>query len=950
MTLKYSSSTVGVWLANALVVLSSTAEGGEIEFRNSVGIDTVEIMGSFWALVPLLLVLTLSTVNCYRLPKNVLPEKYTLEIITNLGDHGQNFSFDGKVWIHVLAVEPTDSITLHSVDLDIDRALTKVTVEGDEAGKNLVNGTHYVKKVNFFVIELSEKLLAGNRYVVYIPYRGNLTQGLAGYYRSSYQDRRTGETKWVAVTQFEPSDARRAFPCMDEPAMKAKFQVNLGRMEKYKSISNMPIAKTEPMKDSPGWFWDRFEESKNMSTYLVAYIVCDFEYKSAMTEGKHPVEYRIWARPDAINQTDYALEVGPKILQYYEKYFDYDYPLPKMDMIALPDFNSGAMENWGLVTYSKQSVASVIAHELAHQWFGNLVTMSWWTDLWLNEGFATYVAILGVNHVHPEWKVFDIDSTENFLILMNADSLKSSHPVSVPVRYPSDINQIFDTISYKKGMYILRMMYLFLGEDVFRKGVNQYIKDNLYGNAKQDDLWEMLTTQAHIAGALPKDLTIKVIMDTWTLQTGFPVITAVRDYEHGTATVTQKRFLADVKTDDDDEVSSSDESCWIVPLSHTNEKEVDFNNTKAKTWVACNKTETQVSEMPSADQWVIFNIKATAALRVNYDEKNWDLLTKVLNGGKHESIDVINRVALIDDVMHLAWTKDLDYKIALDMLDYLTQETEYLPWRTALSNLNVINRLLRRTLAYGDFRTFMKSLLTPLVEKMGDIKKVPNGNQAIKLHSLIVSWASRLDMGNCRTQARELFHEWMESSDPDNNNPIPQDVRSNVYCSALKYGGEEEWSFAWKRYKKANVAAEKMTLLSALGCTRETWLLYRLLDLAHKDDTDIRKQDSHTLFASIARNEVGLEIARNFFISNIKQIHDFHGVKASRLSRYLTVLGDQMFSDNELQEYMSFIEKNGEYLKQSQRSVNQSIESVMVSNKWHKAHYKNFTKLLAERV
>jgi len=271
-----------------------------------------------------------------------------------------------------------------------------------------------------------------------------------------------------------------------------------------------------------------------MSTYLVAYTVNDFSFKpSTLPSG---TLFRTWARPNAIDQCDYAAEFGPKVLQYYEELFGIKFPLPKVDQIAVPDFSSGAMENWGLVTYTegallysaeyssqgdKQDLANTVAHELAHQWFGNLVTMNWWTDIWLNEGFATYVASLGMENVHPEWRSMQFQSVSNMLTIFQKDSLESSHPISRPIEVVSQISESFDEISYEKGSSVVRMMHLFLGEESFRTGLKSYLEKYAYKNAEQENLWEALTEAAHKTGALPKDYTIKTIMDSWTLQTGY---------------------------------------------------------------------------------------------------------------------------------------------------------------------------------------------------------------------------------------------------------------------------------------------------------------------------------------------------------------------------------------------------------------------------------------------
>lgn len=293
-------------------------------------------------------------------------------------------------------------------------------------------------------------------------------------------------------------------------------------------------------------------------------------------------------------------------------------------MVAIPDFSAGAMENWGLITYretdllydpnisaaaSQHRIASVVAHELAHQWFGNLVTMKWWTDLWLNEGFATYMAAKAVHHINPEWNSLNEENVDNMLQVYQLDSMISSHPISIKIGHPREIAQIFDTISYKKGSYILRMMDLFLGEDVFRQGLTNYLNKYAYANAEQNDLWNALTDEAHEQKVLDPKMTVKTIMDTWTLQTGYPIITVLRDYEDNSASVTQQRFYKGLFS-----TKKVENPCWFVPLSYTTASEKNFNATKPKTWFTCDEqgpTATNITDLPGNDVWVLFNIQSS---------------------------------------------------------------------------------------------------------------------------------------------------------------------------------------------------------------------------------------------------------------------------------------------------------------------------------------------------
>ncbi|KAM9409836.1 aminopeptidase Ey-like isoform 2-T2 [Pholidichthys leucotaenia] len=448
----------------------------------------------------------------YRLPNSLAPISYNVTLQPRLTPNAEGlYIFSGHSAVAFTCVNETDLILIHSNKLNltiIDGHLATLTgLDGTSAPS--LRETWLEVPTQYLVVQLSSPLQVGSSYELVTEFVGELADDLGGFYRSEYKE--DGVLKIVATTQMQATEARKAFPCFDEPAMKAVFHMTLihpqGTVALSNSMSYDPVIILGP--DGENLTVTKFEPTELMSTYLLAFVVCDFTYIGETSEN---ILIRIWARRKAIEegQGDYALSKTGPILTFFEDYYNITYPLKKSDQIALPDFGAGAMENWGLVTYretallynpgvssngDKEWVATVISHELAHMWFGNLVTTRWWNDLWLNEGFATYVSYLGSDYAEPTWNMKDLIVLNNIIGVMAVDALATSHPLSSKeedIQKPADISALFDSITYSKGAAVLRMLSEFITEDVFSEGLHTYLQEFKYRNTVYNDLWRHL--------------------------------------------------------------------------------------------------------------------------------------------------------------------------------------------------------------------------------------------------------------------------------------------------------------------------------------------------------------------------------------------------------------------------------------------------------------------------
>ncbi|EFN65601.1 Aminopeptidase N [Camponotus floridanus] len=878
-----------------------------------------------------------------RLPKAVVPDSYQLWLIPFIWEG--NFTFHGEVKILVNVTLDTNNVTLHAADMKIDEGFTNIREYS--ANSNKTNKIiRIVEQRNdtdrqFLVIKTSDTLSRGKQYMVQLKFIGYLNDYLQGFYRSSYMA--DNQTRWIATTQFQATDARRAFPCFDEPALKAKFQINIARPKNMTSISNMPMEGAPmPVPGLHTYVWDHYERSVPMSTYLVAFIVSDFDVRRS-EDGN----FGVWARHDAINQSQYSLNIGPKILKYYEEYFQIKFPLPKMDMVALPDFSAGAMENWGLITYretamlyqegistssNKQRVATVVSHELAHQWFGNLVTPSWWTDLWLNEGFASYVEYIGIDAVEPSWKVLEQFVVHELQNVFGLDALESSHPISIEVGHPDEINEIFDRISYGKGASIIRMMDHFLTTKVFKQGLTNYLNEKAYQSAEQNDLWHALTQQAYKDKVLEPSVTVKEIMDTWTLQTGFPVITVTRNYNNNSATLTQERFL--LRNGTTKVTTSSLEPLWWVPITYTSEKQLNFKNTQPMKWMKAEHSIILNDLGISSSEWILFNVQETGYYRVNYDRTNWQMIIKQLNKQNFKDISTINRAQLIDDALNLARAGNLDYSTALDVTSYLAHETEYLPWKAAFSAINYLNDMLIKTQGYDKFRLYVLKLLDNVYKQVGFIDKMGDPQLTVFTRIDVLNWACNFGHEDCVGNAVQQFNNWRHTPNPDVNNPISPNLKGVVYCTAIRMGGQIEWDFAWQRYRATNVGSEKDLLLQALGCTRETWLLNRYLDWAITENSGIRKQDVSRVFGSVASNVIGQPIAFNYFRNKWTRLREYFGTSLLSINNIVKSSTRGINTRYELKDLLEFATEHINELGTARRTIQQTVEQAEANIRW----------------
>jgi aminopeptidase 2 len=668
---------------------------------------------------------------------------------------------------------------------------------------------------------------------------------MAGFYRSSYKTA-DGGTGYIASTQMEPTDARRAFPCFDEPALKAEFTVTLVADKHLTCLSNMDVASESEVdsKISSGKKKAvKFNKSPVMSTYLVAFIVGELK---VIESNDFRVPVRVYATLDQdIEHGRFSLDLAARTLAFYEKAFDSEYPLPKMDMVAIPDFSAGAMENWGLVTYRvvdllldektsgasvKERVAEVVQHELAHQWFGNLVTMDFWDGLWLNEGFATWMSWYSCNVFYPEWKVWQTYVIDNLQSALSLDSLRSSHPIEVPVKRADEVNQIFDAISYSKGSSVLRMISKYLGEDTFLQGIRDYIRKHAYGNTQTGDLW------AALAKASGKP--VEEVMDVWTKYVGFPVVQVTENADKGTVNIKQNRFLrtGDVKPEED-------ETIYPVFLALRTKDGVHDE-------LVLDKRENEF-KVPDLDFFKV-NADHSGLYRTSYTPER---LEKLGNAAKAGLLTVEDRAGMVADSGALAAAGYQKTSGLLSLLKGFDTETEFIVWNEMLTRVGSLRAawLFEDKKTRDSLKTFQRALVSEKAHQIGWEFSDSDDHVLQQFKAMLFGSAGSAGDPKVIAAAQDLFKRFIEGD----RNAIHPNIRGSVYNIVLKNGGEKEYNAILEIFRTASTSDEKNTALRSLGAAEDIALVRRTLELA--TNGEVRNQDIYMPLSGLRNHVTGVE-------------------------------------------------------------------------------------------
>ncbi|XP_066487780.1 glutamyl aminopeptidase isoform X2 [Tiliqua scincoides] len=575
----------------------------------------------------------------FRLPTYINPTHYDLELMPEMEED----RYTGTVTISIQLVQPTRHLWLHLRET----VITEMPLLKKSSGQSIaLKQCFEYKPQEYVVVEAEEDLGPTNTtdfYLLTMKFQGHLNGSLVGFYRTTYKE--NGKTKSIAATDHEPTDARKSFPCFDEPNKKATYTISIIHEDSYQALSNMPVERTVSLGN--GWTQTTFQKSVPMSTYLVCWVVHQFEYIEHHSLQGIPL--RVYAQPQQLHTAAYAANVTKVVFDFFEKYFNMSYSLPKLDKIAIPDFGTGAMENWGLITYretnllydphesaasNKQRVAAVVAHELVHQWFGNIVTMDWWDDLWLNEGFASFFEFIGVDAAEADWQMLDQILIDDLFPVLKEDSLQSSHPIVQSVASPAEITSVFDGISYSKGASILRMLEDWISPEDFKTGCQIYLKNNQFKNAKTDDFWAALEE----ASGKP----VKEVMDTWTRQMGYPVL-----HLHSNSTIIQKRFLLDPKADPSQPPSEFSYT-WNIPVKwyEGNVTNVTFYNKSELSGIT-------ITPPSNPNAFLKINKDHVGFYRVNYETQYWaDLANNMMES--YENFSLADRAGFLEDAFSLA--------------------------------------------------------------------------------------------------------------------------------------------------------------------------------------------------------------------------------------------------------------------------------------------------------
>ena len=728
----------------------------------------------------------------HRLPSDVLPRRYRIHLEPDLA----TFDVKGRVEIDLDVKKATREIVLHAVDL----AITEATLGGEKLSTSLDAAKERLTLT-------AAKALPPGPCTVAIAFTGKLSEQMRGFYRSGFT-RPDGSKGVLATTQFESTSARRAFPCFDEPALKAVFEVTLDVAPGLTALSNMPVVETKGRRI-------RFAPSPVMPTYLLAFIVGELEVIEGKTKDGVPV--RVYSTPGRSKLCKFALDTAIAGLEWFDAYYGIPYKaaVPKCDLIAIPDFEFGAMENWGAITFretaifvdpqkssvpQRRRVAEVVLHELAHQWFGNLVSPEWWSYLWLNESFATYMAYKAADAIFPEWTVWDEYLADITSGGKSLDALRSSHPVEVLVSDPNEVDQLFDAISYNKGGSVLRMLEDAIGSDAFRDGVRRYLKNHAYANATTDDLW----------GAMGKD--VPAMMNGWTRTTGHPVV-------HAGATLRQERFLLDR----DPEKPETDPTLWDIPIAAVD--------------AAGKRTSIRLStrEAKAPNGWLKLNAGQSGFYLVNYDDAGWAAVAKGLGSFGSE-----DRFGLQEDAYSLMRAGFLKVPAFLRLAAAYKNETNYHVYAGIAGGIAALADVFSDDPAAAKVEAWARELIRPSLSKVGFVEKANEKHDILLLRATLFGAGTRFADPEAVAQAKSGFQALRKDL-----GAVGPNVRSTVLSGAARHG--DILDALIELYEKTDLPEVRVQLLRAMGASRSADLLRRAVD--YSLSPKVRPQDAMYVFS-----------------------------------------------------------------------------------------------------
>jgi puromycin-sensitive aminopeptidase len=737
----------------------------------------------------------MSAFDRYRLPRTVVPHRYELLLEPDLG----TFTFTGEATIEVEVTEPTATVVLNAIDLDI------VPPDGVDVSLD--------EDLERATLTYPEPLPTGP-HTIHLAFTGTLNDQLAGFYRSIFADE-SGAERVIATTQFESTDARRAFPCWDEPDFKAVFSVTLVVDDGLIAVSNGPAISDEPHPGKPGKRVVRFADTMKMSTYLVAFVVGPLVATDPVDVDGTPL--RVIHVPGREHLAPFALQVGAHSLRFFRDYFGLPYPGDKLDLIALPDFAFGAMENLGAVTFREtallvdsdtasrldhERVADVVAHEIAHMWFGDLVTMKWWNGIWLNEAFATFMELLAVDSFKPEWERWVSFSTARAGALVT-DGMRATRPVEFPVEAPEEAEGMFDVLTYQKGASVVRMLEQYLGDEQFGAGIRRYMERHQYGNTETTDLWDAIEE----ATAEP----VRSLMDSWIFQGGYPVVSVESTADGTGLTLSQRRFRYLPTSDDAD-------ARWKVPVL----LRASVNGAVEPRKLLLDGASTTV-DFGGKVEWAVVNAGGSGFWRTRYAGELLRRLTADLDAA---GLDAIERFNLVSDTWATVWAGMAPVEDFVELARLFGDETDPTVWQAVVNPFGLFSRLLPDS-DRGGLESFVRSLARPAFDRLGWRARNGESEKTPTLRALLLQVLGTIGGDEeIRAEAARLHEAYLED-----RNAADPDVVPALVAVVAQHGGEGEYTAFLDRFRNGATPQEVVRYLMALVEFPNEALVRRTLDM-----------------------------------------------------------------------------------------------------------------------